>query len=75
MTLFKKKKHRLPALYTTLDNKLQEARENDSTYFCYPLGDKEVSSAMAWGVKNRVGIQLDYKSDGVNYYKFYGYTV
>ena len=75
MTLFKKNKHHLPALYTTLNNKLQEARENGDTYFCYPLEDKEVSSAMAWGVKNRVGIQLDYKTENVKYYKFYGYTM
>ena len=75
-TLFKKKKPKLhEAIYYTLDTELIRARRKKETSFYYPLEDKEVSKAMSWGIRNRVGIQLDHETEGKNYYKFFGYSL
>lgn len=73
--LFKKKKNTQPALIVSLDKKLNHARARKEANFYYPLEEHEVSKAMAWGIRNRVGIQPDYISDGVIYYKFFGYSL
>lgn len=63
-----------PALYYTLDKKLKRARKHKEVFFFYPLEDHEVSKAMAWGIRNRVGIEPSYVSGNLVYYKFYGYS-
>lgn len=76
MTLFKKKaKHNLPALFFSLDRELEIARARKETHFYYPLKDHEVNQAMTWGIRHRVGIQLDHKTDNELYYKFFGYSM
>jgi len=75
MTLFKKKKDKKPALYFSLDRELRHARIKKKTSFYYPLNENEVSKGMAWGIKNRVAIESDYITDGITYYKFYGYSL
>ena len=74
MTLFKKKKH-APALYYTLDQNLRHARIKGEASFYYSLEEDEVSKAMAWGIRNRVGIEPDHITNGKTYYKFYGYSL
>ncbi len=74
MTLFKNKKKNQPALYFTLDRKLRHARRKSQTSFYYPLDDHEVDIAMAWGIRNRVGIEVSHVTDDKTYYKFYGYS-
>jgi len=75
MTLFKKKKNKKSALYFSLDHELNSARIRGQTSFYYPLNEDEVSKCMAWGIKNRVAIEPDYITDGITYYKFYGYSL
>lgn len=72
MTLFKKKKKE-PALYYSLNKELEWARIRGKACFYYPLDEDEVSKAMAWGIRNRVGIEPDYITDNRTYYKFYGF--
>ena len=45
------------------------------TSFYYSLEEDEVSKAMAWGIRNRVGIEPDHITNGKTYYKFYGYSL
>lgn len=73
MALFKKNKKFFPALYYSLDKELERARKQKKNCFYYPLEDHEVSKAMAWGIRNRIGIEPDHITEGVIYYKFYGY--
>ena len=75
MTLFKKRKNNSPALYVSLDKRLEEARRRNEKSFYYPLESKEISNAMAWGIRNRVAIEADYIMDDKIYYKFYGYAM
>lgn len=76
MTLFKNKKRVFPApIYYNLDSELIRARRKKEYAFYYPLKEDEVSKAMAWGIRNRVGIELDHVTDNINYYKFYGYSL
>lgn len=75
MSLFKKKKNTPPALLYSLDKELEYARARKETSFYYHLMDGEVDQAMAWGVRNRVGIQPDHITDGKLYYKFYGFSL
>lgn len=75
VTLFKKKPKQHEAIYYTLDIELARARKRKKSSFYYPLDEHEVSKAMSWGIRNRVAIQLDHKTDNKNYYKFFGYSL
>lgn len=74
MTLFKKKNIK-PALYFSLNRRLEQARANNEPSFYYPLKDYEVDKAMAWGVHNKIGIKPDHITDNIIYYKFFGYIL
>lgn len=76
MTLFKKKKKpSTTPIYYTLDTELIRARRQEKTSFYYPLKENEVDKAMTWGIRNRVGIQIDHITEGKIYYKFFGYSM
>lgn len=75
VTLFKKKPKQYEAIYYALDIELARARKRKKSSFYYPLDEHEVSKAMSWGIRNRVAIQLDHKTDNKNYYKFFGYSL
>ena len=74
MTLFNKKNIK-PALYFSLNRRLEQARARNESSFYYALREDEVDKAMAWGAHNKVGIKPDHITDNIIYYKFFGYTL
>jgi len=75
MPLFKNKKKKFPdSIYYELDTELIRARVREQTSFYYPLAEADRDKAMAWGIRKRISIEPDYITDGVVYYKFYGYS-
>lgn len=73
MTLpFKKKKNEQPALYTSLEIALEEAKTNKKTYFYLPLLDGEEHIAHSWAVRHRLWMEKSHKNGNTLVYKFSG---
>lgn len=73
MTLFKKKNNK-PPIFSIIDYKVKEARENGRTYFIYPLKEEDVEKVKEYFARCYHGIaEADHKTDNIIFYKFYGY--
>lgn len=73
MTLpFKKKKKETPALYTSLDIALEEARDTKHSYFYIPLLEGEELLARAWATSHHLWMEISHTNGNTTIYKFSG---
>ena len=69
MSLFKNKKT-VPNIYTILDNKLQEAQDQNRNVFYCPLLTKEIVDANNWAYKHNIHMEISHKNGNAIIYKF-----